>query len=277
MGAAFDALQEFLASILAFFYNLVPSFGLAIVALTILINLLLFPLTLRQTRATRAFQEIQPEVRRLQKKYKDDSATLQQELMKLQKEAGATPGGCLIPLLVQAPIWFALFRVLRDPIEYVPENTQLYDAVAAGGTRFLGMDLATTPEQAMSQGLVTAIPYLLLIVLMVVTQYVQQWHAQPKGQEQSQQQRQMQFVTKAMPLFIGFISYRFPAGLLVYWAVSNLFRLGQQALIFRIDGRPQPSAEGKADEEEPAPAPKPQQPKTRPQGSAKKRKRRRRK
>jgi YidC/Oxa1 family membrane protein insertase len=114
MGALFNGLQRLLGDTLAFFFGINGgSFGLAIIMLTIAINIVLFPLTLRQTRATRAFQEIQPEIKRLQKEYKDDSQKMQQELMKVQREAGATPGGCLIPLLVQAPIWFALFRVLQ--------------------------------------------------------------------------------------------------------------------------------------------------------------------
>ncbi len=92
MGALFNGLQRLLGDTLAFFFGINGgSFGLAIIMLTIAINIVLFPLTLRQTRATRAFQEIQPEIKRLQKEYKDDSQKMQQELMKVQKEAGATP------------------------------------------------------------------------------------------------------------------------------------------------------------------------------------------
>jgi membrane protein insertase Oxa1/YidC/SpoIIIJ len=83
-----------------------------------------------------------------------------------------------------------------------------------------------------------------MIVLMVATQYVQQWHAtygqeRPAGQPGAGAQ---QAITKIMPLFIGFISWNFPAGLIIYWATGNLFRLGQQALIFKMDGRPTPAA-----------------------------------
>src|SRR5680860_1096149 len=114
MGQLFRGLQEILASTLSFFYDLVPSYGLGIIFLTIVINLVVFPLTLKQTRATRAFQAVQPEIKRIQKELKEKPEEMQKELMRVQKEAGASPGGCLLPLLVQMPIWFALFRVLQD-------------------------------------------------------------------------------------------------------------------------------------------------------------------
>jgi len=211
-------------------------------------------------------------------------------LDRAQKEAGATPGGCLLPLLVQMPIWFALFRLLRTPIHFLtevvngttvlrldpsglplvnPDAIQPVDPGSALGRAlhelgqflepgnlepsnwisgfnmhsFLGMNLGISPNQAVTaDGWLGALPYLVMIVLMVATQYIQQWHS-TYGQDRPANQPAQQAVTKIMPLFIGFISWNFPAGLVLYWATSNLFRLGQQVLIFRIDGRPpSPSA-----------------------------------
>jgi YidC/Oxa1 family membrane protein insertase len=271
MGQLFDLLKQGLGSVLAFFYEIFEggvvseglALGIAIILLTIFINLVVFPLTLKQTRATRAFTEIQPEIKRIQKEYKDDPPEMQKRLMALQKSAGATPGGCLLPLLVQMPIWFALFQLLQKPL-VLDESGQLVAGAAHAinpssslgmalldGTDklFLGMDLSLSPGQAMAAGILIALPYLLMIVLMVATQYVQQWHAmygqeRPTGQPGAGAQ---QAITKIMPLFIGFVSWNFPAGLVLYWTTSNLFRLGQQALIFKIDGRPNPM--GKANEE----------------------------
>ncbi len=256
------AIEQVLGGALAFFFDVVPSFGIAIVLLTIAINLVLFPLTLKQTRSTRAFQAIQPEIKRLQKEHKEDPQTLQQEMMKLQRESGATPGGCILPILVQMPIWFALFRLLREvaqvtngeleTTDLLPDGSALLGAVQAGDTQFLGMGLGKTISEGVTEGLFWgAIPYALLIVIMVASQYIQQWHAQ-KGQtptadmtpQQAQQQRTQQMLTRIMPLFIGFISWGFPAGLAVYWATSNVFRLGQQFAIFAIDGRPPQSGGG---------------------------------
>lgn len=278
MSELWNALTSTLGYLLSVFYDWIPNYGIAIIILTVLINVLLFPLTLKQTRSTRAFQEIQPEIRRLQKEYKDEPQTLQAELMKVQRAAGATPGGCLIPLLVQMPIWFALFRVLNTPTQanHIPSGTALYRLLEEGGARFLAMDLGLRPAAVVSNdGVLAALPYLTLLVLMVVTQFVQQWHATPRNQAQGQQQKAQQTVTKMMPLLFGVISYNFPVGLVLYWATSNLFRLGQQALIFSLDGRPAPAA-GREHKAEPAEEPAPPPPK-RPQGSAKKRKRRRRK
>lgn len=275
MGALWEGLKELLGTTLSFFYDLIPSYGLGIIFLTIVINLIVFPLTLKQTRATRAFQAIQPEIKRIQKDLKDKPEELQKELMRVQREAGASPGGCLLPLLVQMPIWFALFRVLSTPLQYLPEGSALASSVTSDATTFLGMHMGETPAQAFAAGVATAIPYLVMMILMVATQYVQTWHS-TYGQDKPQgpQAGAQQAVTKIMPLFIGFISWNFPAGLVLYWATANLFRLGQQVVIFKIDGRPTPVAAAAIADTPPADeeaTPKKPQP-----GSAKKQRRRRR-
>ncbi len=292
MGEIFNTLIDALGSVLAFFFDFLHGFmnngvayGLSIILMTITINILVFPLTLKQTRATRAFTALQPEIKRIQTEYKDDPQEMQKHLMAAQKEAGATPGGCLLPLLVQMPIWFALFRLLRAPLDHINPDTALGQAIADGSANsFLGMNLDTSAAQAMQVGFVTALPYLIMIVLMVATQYIQQWHStygqvnNNKGQPGGGAQ---QAITKIMPLFIGFISWNFPAGLVVYWSTSNLFRLGQQVLIFKIDGRPPSPGSTPAESDKPKNGPttddsadgaakKPQQ------GAADKRRRRRR-
>jgi YidC/Oxa1 family membrane protein insertase len=272
----FGAFEGLLGSMLAFFYDAVPVYGLGIIFLTIVINLLVFPLTLKQTRATRAFQAIQPEIKRIQKEYKDQPEELQRQLMRAQKEAGASPGGCLLPLLVQMPIWLALFRVLQSPLDHMPADSALVAAINADQTSFLGMMMGTTPAQAFGVGILTALPYLFMIVLMVATQYIQTWHstygqAKPEGPQAGAQQA----VTKIMPLFIGFISWNFPAGLVLYWATANLFRLGQQVVIFKIDGRPTPPAAAVREETSNASSDEAAEEKKPQPGSAKKHRRRR--
>lgn len=281
-----DFLGQILGSILAFFYDiLVPPFsegwgyGLAIIGLTITINIVVFPLTLKQTRATRAFAAIQPKIKKIQAEYKDDPPEMQRRLMEAQKEAGASPGGCLLPMLVQMPIWFGLFRLLQNPLEHIDPASVLGMALQdETPEKFWGMLLGTSPAEALSEGFVTAIPYLIMMAIMVATQYVQQWHS-TYGQVRPTDQPgagATQAITKIMPLFIGFISYNFPAGLVLYWATSNLFRFGQQVLIFRLDGRPSAPgsddgpAEKKPVTDEETPASKPQQ------GATNKRRRRRR-
>jgi YidC/Oxa1 family membrane protein insertase len=275
MGQLFEGLKDVLGAGLAFFYDVIPSFGLAIMLLTIAVNLVVFPLTLKQTRSTRAFQAIQPEVRRVQKELKERPEEMQKELMRIQREAGATPGGCLLPLLVQFPIWIALFQLLQRRTN-IPEGSALAAAIARGDTHFLGMELGTRVSDAVASGVGHAIPYVLMLAIMVATQYVQQWHA-TAGQikPDNPQAAATQAVTRIMPLFIGFVSYNFPAGLVLYWTTSNIFRFLQQIVIFRIDGRPQlvqpTESKPRPEETENNKTSRPQQ------GSAERRRRRKRK
>ncbi len=304
IGELFDRLQQVLGTVLSIYYDLLTptlsdglGYGLAIILLTITINFVVFPLTLKQTRATRAFTEIQPQIKKIQAEYKDEPQELQRRIMKAQKEAGASTGGCLLPLLIQMPIWFALFRLLQTPFKFLAdtvtgETTTKLDPNAihainpdsslgvlllSGQTdTFLGMVLGTSPSEAVAIGLGTAFPYLVMMALMVAIQYVQQWHS-TYGQARPDQKGAgtQQAIMRIMPLFIGFISYNFPAGLVLYWSTSNLFRLGQQMLIFKIDGRPTPPGSvAKESDQEPDSggdtSKKPQQ------GASRKRRRRRR-
>ena len=284
MGAIWDGFKEALAYALAFFYDVIPSYGLAIILLTVSINLLLFPLTLRQTRATRAFQSVQPEIRRIQKQYKEEPEKLQQELMRVQREAGATP------VAASSHCWYRCRSSSPSSnCSTTRRNTCRRNrpwrasSPAPPSSRWTW----ASPSQAFQQGFVVFLPYLLMLLLMVGTQYVQQWHAQPpKNPDAPAPAQTQQAITRILPLFIGFVSWNFPAGVVLYWATSNLFRLGQQILIFRIDGRP-PAPGGTPASGNPRRAHRPTAPRprrrgrsvqkaNRPQGSAKKRNRRRR-
>ena len=282
-----DTLARIIAVPMTFFYELIPNYGLAIIFLTLVVNVLMFPLTLKQTRSTRAMTEIQPEVKKLQKKYKDDQETLQKEMMALYKEKGVNPVGCLFPMLIQMPIWFGLFRLLRDPlnttsnkedaVSFIPDTSSLYDVLSRGteGT-FLGMDLSLSPSEVITADtgfdFGTALPYILTVLVVLGTAYFQQWQTTRGQKQDTDQARQMQMVTKIMPLMFGFFAYSFPAGLNMYFVTANVFRIGQQALIFRIDGRPTPAPR----EPDPEPEDLPRKPQSQPV-SEKKRKRRRRK
>lgn len=246
-----DLIKEGLGWSFATAYAFIPNFGIAIILVTMVINTLLFPLTLKQTRSSRAMMAIQPELQRIRRKYRDQREEMQRRMTELQRSHGASPLGCLGPLLVQSPILFAIFRVLNDPtglhsdFSPVPTGSALWEAIRADQASFVGMDLALAPSQVISNGVVDAIPYLITMVVMITIQYVQQWYTQRDqvtvaGGER--QQRQMQMFTRIMPLFLGFISWNFPAGLLLYWTTSNLVRLGQQITINWMDGRPEPPA-----------------------------------
>ena len=283
MSEIWNGLQALLGNILSFFYDLVPNYGFAIICLTIVVNILVFPLTLKQVRSTRAMQEIQPEMERIRREYKGDQETINQKVMELYRERGVSPFGCVLPLLVQMPVWFALFQVLRNPANSLPADSSLLVAAGEGALRFLTMDLDLAPSEVVStQGLfaVATVPYLLLVGFVILTGYMQQKLLSPPKQSgaSNPQAEAIQRMTKILPLMFGVISYIWPSGLNLYFATSNVFRTGQQLLIFKIDGRPGLPDGGKPATKEPDDGKKPDsgQKPPRPQGSNKKQRRRRR-
>ena len=244
-----NLLLDLLGGVLNFFYQFIPNLGIAIILLTLAISLVLFPLTLKQTRSMKAMQEIQPEVKRLQKELKGNKEELNKELMALYQERGVNPAAGCLPMIVQMPLWFALFSVLRSiqrPEGGGPATSKyIGDGTEPINTMFLGMDLTASPSSVVpdaikSGDVLTALPYILLIILIVAAGWYQQKQTtktKKDDKEQSQTAQSMQTAMKIMPLFFGFISWTLTAGLGIYFATSNLFRVGQQALILRLDER----------------------------------------
>lgn len=289
----FTILAPPLGQLLTWLYDLWPNnYGVAIIILTLLVSLLLFPLTLKQTRSMKAMQEIQPEVKKLQKEYKDDREEMNKQMMALYQERGVNPAAGCLPLILQMPIWFALYRVFRvkpdvndptilDPTDIVPADSSLAQALLSDDSSisFLSLDMLKTPSEATSAGVATAIPAIILILIVVGSSYYQTVQTtrrnKDNGQSENKQAQQMQMITRIMPLFMGFITWTFPMGLGLYFAVSNLFRVGQQAVILRMDG------DGSEDDGKPvkSDAPPPENPMTSgpSPNASKKRNRRRRK
>jgi YidC/Oxa1 family membrane protein insertase len=247
----FTILAPPMGKALEFFFSIIPSYGISIILLTLVVSLLLFPMTLKQTRSMKAMQEIQPMVKKLQKEHKGNREELNKELMALYQEKGVNPAAGCLPLILQMPVWFALFRVLRvevldgtlNPDNIISPVSKLGQALLAGDTRFLGMDLLTTPSEALQTTIVKFLPYLVLMVIILATSYYQQWQTtrtrtDAQKQQQATQPQGMQTAMKVLPLMMGIFSFNFPAGLGIYWAVSSMFRIGQQAAILRIDGDP---------------------------------------
>jgi YidC/Oxa1 family membrane protein insertase len=231
----FDPLYDAFGAALAFFYALVPKLGVAIILLTIAVMLVLFPLTAKSARSMLAMQRLQPEIKKLQAKHKGDRQKLNEEMMALYQEHKVNPlGGCL-PLLVQLPVFFALFHVLRHIAGTTPVGSSLHkdilDAEEAGhGLEFLGMDLSLKATDNHGD-IWTALPYYLLVGLVVLTGYLQSKQTQrntPPGAD-----NRMLIIGKVLPIVFGVFSLNFPAGLVLYFFVSNLWRVGQQELIMR--------------------------------------------
>src|SRR3989440_6589155 len=228
-----DPLYNAFGAVLAFFYAIIPNEGVAIILLTITVMLVLFPLTAKSARSMMAMQRLQPEIKKLQAKHKGDRQKLNEEMMKLYQENKVNPlGGCL-PLVVQFPVFISLFHVLRSTAATVPLGSQLYKDILAAkpnGLTFLGMDLSLKATDSHSS-LWVALPYYILVGAVFLTGFLQSRQSQrntpPGGNPQ------MQRITKVLPIAFGAFSLFFPAGLVLYFLVSNLWRLGQQELIMR--------------------------------------------
>lgn len=221
--------------LLSYSYDFTSSYGYSIVALTVIINIIIFPLTLRQTRSTKRMQDIQPELKKLQKQHKDNKEQLNKEIANLYKTKGINPLGCVLPLIIQMPVWFALFRVLRDPTEFIPKEASLFTQLGDPlSVLFFTMDLQVPASEIAVWA--ERIPYLVLILLVILTALYQQSQLTKKsGNSNNPQAQQMQMIGKIMPLFFGFISWTLPSGLVVYFLTGNIFRIGQQALIVKIE------------------------------------------
>jgi YidC/Oxa1 family membrane protein insertase len=196
--------------ILEFFYKYVNNYGVSIVLLTLSVRLVLLPLTISQTRNMIQMQRIQPKLKELQEKYKDNKEKLQTELMAFYKEHNVNPLAGCFPLLLQLPIFFALYRVLID-----------YPNLK--GASFLWIGDLSKPDILFGW-----LP--IMLILMVGTSLLTslQTMTDPK----------QRILTFAMPLLFGFIGFRLPAGILLYWNVTNIWSILQQYIMAKFGLKP---------------------------------------
>lgn len=204
--------------LIALSHFLFGQFGLAIIALTIVVRLITWPLNRRQLQSTKALQDMQPKIQELQKKFAKNQQKLQQEMMKLYKEAGVNPLGCLWPMLIQFPIWIALYQAIMGALATTPENLldlarRLYpwDVVNQAiplNSHFLWLDLRSSGDIA-------------LAIIVGGTMWVQQKMTQAPAVDPRQESTNRMMLLM-MPLMFGLMSLSFPAGLGLYWAVANI-------------------------------------------------------
>ena len=260
-------MYELIARPLQFFYSIWPNYAGAISLLTLSIMIILLPLTLKGTRSMLAMQKLQPEMKKLQAKHRDDRQKLNEEMMKFYKENNINPmSGCL-PLLLQTPVFIFLYRTLYELLVRAPFGQDMGAAVArsANGVNngvygefgffrpkhletssrlyqdlshtakmeSFGINLADSATKAVSHGIAQAWPYIVLVLAVTATSYYQQKQIAGRNPQAAQANPQQAMLMKIMPLFFAFISLTLPAGIVVYFLVSNLFRIGQQALITR--------------------------------------------
>ena len=223
------------------------NFGITIIVFTILVRLATLPLTLRQIRSTKKMSELQPRLKAFQQRYAKDRARLSQETMRLYKESGVNPIGCLGPMIIQFPIWIGLYMAIINVLPTSPESLAglsghlyswlpLVHHVVPLDSHFLRLDLAKPG------GLLLAVP--VGASMWVMQKMTMMPNADPKQQST---QRMMLWM---MPVMFGFFSMSpgFPSGLPLYWLVSNLIGIAIQYFVTGWGGlRPSPA--------QPVPAP----------------------
>jgi YidC/Oxa1 family membrane protein insertase len=200
MSFLYTILEEMIKGI----YSITGNFGLAIIGITVIIKIILLPLTLKQDKSMKAMKKIQPQVDKLKEQYKDDPKMLNQKTMELYQQNKINPAGGCIPLLIQLPILWALFGVLRIERGLIPN-----------GSTFLWMNLIE-PD-----------PYYILPILNGLVSYIQQ---KLMGSDNNPQMKNMTYI---FPVMMIFISYKMPAGLQIYWLTSSLAGVIQQYLIMK--------------------------------------------
>jgi YidC/Oxa1 family membrane protein insertase len=195
------------------------SFGWAVIALTVIVRLALYPITVRQTQSTKALQTLQPQMQELQKKYGRNQQKLNQEMMRLYKEAGINPLGCLWPMLIQFPIWIALYQSIIMALAATPEN--LVNLAQHLYSWDIVMRAIPLNEQFLVWQLSQPDPYLILAILVGGTMWLQQKMVTPPPTD-PRQQSMTQMTTLMMPLMFAMFTLSFPSGLSLYWVVSNI-------------------------------------------------------
>jgi YidC/Oxa1 family membrane protein insertase len=226
-------------AIVVFFHGILGNWGWAIVALTFTVRLALLPLSLKQIRSMRALQALQPELKALQEKHKDDKQRQQQEMMKFYQENQINPLASCFPLLLQLPVFFALYAMLRsDSFEA--------DVTANPPTGFYFIDNILDPPET------TAIA-IVLVILFVGTQLLAGLAMSIRGQLEGPQR----FIVFGLPFAFAPFVFSFPTGLAIYWITTNIWTFGQQQVVqYFIPPPEKPSPEEIAAAKPPPPPPK---------------------
>ncbi|MDE3008050.1 MAG: membrane protein insertase YidC [Acidobacteriota bacterium] len=250
ISTIFHPIFAFFGFLLAFFYSLIPNYAVAIVLLTVVIMGALTPFTIKSTKSMMSMQKLQPEIKKLQVKYKgpENRQLLNDELMKLYREEGVNPlGGCL-PLLLQAPFLFILYSVIKglsytklvkgavvaEP-RYIPHTSKMYENLvhSGGQIKVFGMDLSL--KSFSSHGsFAAAIPFFVFVAVAVGLQYFQMAQMNNRNKKSGQTMpSQQQAMQRFLPIIFAYFYLVIPAAVVLYMIVSTIIRIITQDLMFR--------------------------------------------
>jgi len=219
-----DAIAQFFGVVISYIYNYIPNFGLAIIIMTIMVKLITFPLNNKQIQSAKRMQVLQPEMKKIQQKYKDDKEKQNQAMSEFMRENNMNPlAGCL-PLLVQFPILIGIFRLLREADKFLDMSTinpYLFQQAEL-------IDLLAVPNISFDNFLSQISIYYLFPLIAGATTYLYS----KMSMSADSSQKMMLYM---MPVMITVFSFSFPVGLVIYWIMNNLFSIGQHKLIVHLD------------------------------------------
>ena len=251
MGFILNPLYNLVSGIIVLFHNLLsPLFGkdsgvtwsLSIMGLVVIIRIVLIPLFVKQIKSQRALTALQPHMKEIQKKYKDDRQKQSEEMMKLYKEHKTNPLASCFPILAQAPIFFALFTVLNGISQNRPHGLLKGEyLLSAQGANFFGAPLSGTFLG--SSDATTKLVTVILIIFMSATTFTTQRQLMVKGMPKMdssnnmmlQQQKIMLYL---FPVIFAVTGVNFPIGVLIYWSTTNLWTWGQQFYVIKRNPTP---------------------------------------
>jgi YidC/Oxa1 family membrane protein insertase len=256
-GSILDPIAKPIAWVLAEIYSVIPNYAVAIILLSVVWMVLISPLTLKSTRSMLAMQKLQPKLKKLQEQHKNDKAAFAQAQMDLFREHKVSPFGSCLPMLLPMPVFFGLFRVItglshkisgvaadctthvtgavaQTCPKYLGHNTEMYKNIVRdhGHLSAFGMDLSLNAFSHHSS-VGASLPFWILLLVMAGTGYMQS--AQMMSRNPNAAQNPQMRLMKYLPLLFTIFFIRFPAGVLLYYAMSNVCRIVQQDLMYRFD------------------------------------------
>lgn len=257
IASIFDPIYQFVSTILAFFYGVTHSYMASIALLTVLIMIVVLPLTLKSTKSMLEMQQLQPELKKIQQQY-TDMQQRNEAMMALYKQHNVSPLGGCVPMLLPLPVFIVMYRAIRgltrvctekllaDPKyadaigkaggfcpEHIDKTSELFKSLV-GSTKMvsLGLDLSQPALETIRNNVLKGLPYVALVLLVTATSYYQQRQVTLRSAGQAVNPQQ-QLLLKVFPFITGLFSLFFPAALIMYWLVQNCFRIGQNAYITR--------------------------------------------
>ncbi len=216
MFQMFGWLIDLMSDALIFLNGVVNNYGLAIILFTLIIKFALYPLTSKQTKSMKAMQDLQPKMEKIKKKYKDNKEKQQEEIMKLYKENNVNPAAGCLPMILQLAILIPLYRAIYGMGDILSNSTFLWIGNITGGS--------------------LAEPDVAIVIINALAMVGQTYITQKMQGGSGGQQKYMMWI---MPVFILFIGFRLPSGLLLYWLTSTIFTGAQQYLLTK-----EPETEG---------------------------------